>query len=807
MDHTDRNASASERASALLQQMTLPEKVAQLQGVLPHPLGAPHDITREKLDSHLGHGIGHLAGVGTAAGNAAGIAALVAEVQDYLREHTRLGIPAIVHNETLNGVSAEGFTSFPTPIGLAATWDPERVREMADLIRRQAVASGIRQGLAPVLDVSRDARWGRTHETYGEDPHLASAFGVAYVGGLQGASFDDGIIATAKHFVGYSMTEGGQNMAATQLGPRELRDVYAAPFEAAIRLAGLQSVMNSYSEIDGQPVATSREILTGLLRETLGFDGTVVSDYRSLYYIVNRQGIGTAESVGAAALHAGLDVELPAPFGFGETLLRQVEAGTVPMADLDLAVHRTLTHKFALGLFDNPFSPMERTALIELAESGRDLSRSLADESITLLKNTGALPLQAGTGTVAVVGPHADSVMAGFGNYTHPPFLETLRGILTGQSRMAGLEQTAQNTDPAAQEKMRARMAELAKLDPEAIARASYGAKTLVQALDDALPDTRMVTAPGTGVLDEEPADIAAAVAAAAEADVIVVAFGGRSAAFAGRATEGEGSDSATMKLPSNQVALIEALAALGKPLVGVVYLGKPYALAAVEHRFDALLTGYIPGPEGGAALADVLTGMVNPSGKLPFTVPRHVGQTPIFVGQKRGSGQRRNTAVDQFRGYVDLENTPLYPFGHGLSYTTFGYTDLQVTAPASDGHEITVSATVTNTGTAAGTEVAQLYVSAPGVVLTRPDRQLAGFARVSLEPGASARVTIRLDARQLGYTCEDGRFVVDPGRYGVAVGGSSEDPALTGEFELTAPRTVVETPHAHLSTAEVTAL
>lgn len=798
MTYTDASLTPHERATTLLSQMTVAEKVAQLVGVLPHPLGAPHDITREKLDAHLGHGIGHICNVGTAAGNAHGIAAFANEVQRYLRDHTRLGIPAILHNEALNGVTAEGFTSFPTAIGLAATWDPDKVGLMADLIRRQMTASGLRQALAPVLDVARDARWGRMHETYGEDVLLSSAFGVSYVRGLQGDDLTRGVIATAKHFLGYAMTEGGQNMAATHLGPRELYDVHAAPFEAAIRLAGLQSVMNSYSEIDGQPVATSREVLTDLLRGRMGFEGTVVSDYRSLFYIVNRQGVGDVASVGAAALRAGLDVELPAPFGYGAELIAGVERGDVPTADLDTAVHRTLTHKFALGLFENPFVDADPVVLAALSSSGRELSRAITDQAITLLKNDGALPLPSNASSVAVIGPHADSVMSGFANYSHPPFLETLKGILSGKSRMAGMEQALSNPDPAAQATMRAKMAELAQLDPEKIARESYGAKTLHQALVDLLPRATVTTAPGTGVLDDEPAEIAAAVDVAREADVVVLAIGGRSAAFAGRATEGEGSDSATIDLPSQQVALVKAVAALGKPVVAVMYMGKPYALSRIEPLVDAIITGYIPGPEGGSALASALVGETVPSGKLPFTVPRHVGQAPLYHSQKRGSGQRR-AAVDQFTGYVDLENTPLYPFGHGLSYTSFALSDLVLHEPVGGAFDLMIDVTITNTGTRAGDEVVQVYVSPPAYVLTRPERQLAAFARISLGIGETRRLHFDIDVRQFGYTCEDGRFVVDGGEYGIRVGQSSENLPLGGSFSIPRGRTVIRDPHAYL--------
>jgi beta-xylosidase len=392
--------------------------------------------------------------------------------------------------------------------------------------------------------------------------------------------------------------------------------------------------------------------------------------------------------------------------------------------------------------------------------------------------------------------------MAGFANYTHPPFLETLKGLLSGKSRMAGMEQALSNPNPQAQAHMRAKMEELARLDPEAIARESYGAKSLYGALQEALPQATVTTTPGTGVLDDEPSDIAAAVETAQAADVVILAVGGRSVAFAGRATEGEGSDAATIDLPSNQIALIEAVASLGKPVIAVIYMGKPYALTAIEPLVSAIVTGYIPGPEGGAALAGVMTGAVVPSGKLPFTIPRHVGQTPLYHSQKRGSGQRR-TDADQFKGYVDLENSPLYPFGYGLSYTSFAFRDLVLTPPKDLQSEFTVQATVQNTGELAGAEVVQVYVSPPSHTITRPERELGAFARVTLKPDEAVRLSFSIDMRQLGYTCEDGGFVVDPGEYRVRVGNSSEELPLSGSFTVEGDRTPVLTPHAFLPRIE----
>ncbi|HLV64590.1 MAG TPA: glycoside hydrolase family 3 protein, partial [Polyangiaceae bacterium] len=352
-----RSKSPRERADELLREMTLEEKAMQLTGVYPMALFGPEGPIREQLEAQLGRGIGHVSGLGTMGHKAPEVVAkTVNAIQRYLVTETRLGIPAIFHNEALNGVVSPGFTHFPTAIALAATWDPPAIQQMADLQRRQLRAVGLTQALSPVMDVARDARWGRVHETFGEDPYLVTAMSVAFTRGMQGDDLRQGVLATAKHFLGYAVTEGGQNMAATVATPRELRDVYARPFEAAIRLAGLGSVMASYSEWDGVPIHVSHEILTRLLRETLGFSGTVVSDYVGVSWAETRQRVAeSAERVAALALRAGMDVELPIAYAYGATLVKAVESGTVPMALLDESVRRVLRDKMALGLFDDPY--------------------------------------------------------------------------------------------------------------------------------------------------------------------------------------------------------------------------------------------------------------------------------------------------------------------------------------------------------------------------------------------------------------------------------------------------------------------
>ncbi len=403
--------------------MTREEKISQLSGVMHLSLIGAGGLDPARLALLLVEGIGHISAPGMFGAKAPPeLAKMTNSIQRFLVEETRLGIPAICHNEASNGVVAPGFTNFPTPIGLAATWNPALVEDLSALTARQMRSVGLHQALSPVLDVARDARWGRVHETFGEDPYPIAVLGVAFTRGLQGADLTTGVIATAKHFLGYGVREGGQNMAAVQVGTRELYDVFARPFAAAIREAGLRSVMNTYSEIDGVPSGVDRGLLTGLLRDRLGFEGVVVSDYATITTLVDRMLVAASpEEAGALALNAGIDIELPTVFGYGPHLQSATDRGLVTQEAVDAAVLRVLTAKYDLGLFDDPYVPEGAAALRTLAAQGHELSLELARQSITLLKNDDdALPLSRSVARIAVIGPHADSSMVGFPAYTHP---------------------------------------------------------------------------------------------------------------------------------------------------------------------------------------------------------------------------------------------------------------------------------------------------------------------------------------------------------------------------------------------------
>ena len=605
--------------------------------------------------------------------------------------------------------------------------------------------------------------------------------GVAFTRGMQGKDLREGVLASAKHFIGYAVTEAGQNMAATAIGPRELYDVYARPFEAAIRLAGLGSVMASYAEFEGVPIHVSPEVLTKLLRQRMGFSGTVVSDYVGVGWAQTRQRVAdTAEEIGALALAAGMDVELPMVHGYGQVLVKAVQSGKVSEAQLNESVRRVLRDKFALGLFDNPYVAEDPITLESLATDGRDLSQRLAAESVTLLKNEkGLLPLGRDVKNIAIIGPHADSAAIGFAAYTYPAALRMLQGMLGGgETSMAGVGDSGDSAWLPAEAKTALvnELKEYLKVDVADYVKRSYPAVSLAEAVRQLLPNSKVTLVAGTGVVPSEPTDIPAAVAAAKAADTVILYVGGR-AAWAGKdRTEGEGQDTANIDLPPQQVELITAVTAVGKPTVAVVAMGRPQGLAAVIDHLPAVLTAYYGGPRQGPAIADAIFGVTNPSGKLPYTLPRHVGQVPIHHAQKTGSGYRR-TKTDVHKGYLDMPSTPLFEFGHELSYTTFEYSPLTLASNTVDVNgDAHVSVTVKNTGKRRGVEVVQLYAADTATGVTLPAQQLVGFARLDLEPGASKTVTFDVPLSVLAYTGVSGDLVMEPGPVELSAGSSSDD-------------------------------
>ncbi len=755
-----------ERVADLLGQMTLDEKLAQLGSFWVYEVLDGIAFSPVKAQRLLAHGIGHVTRLGGASNvKPAQAAALANTIQKYLQDATRLKIPAIIHEECCAGYMAFGATVFPQAIGVASAWDPELVEEMTAVIRRQMRAAGAHHALAPVIDVTRDARWGRVEETFGEDPYLVARLGAAYIKGLQGPNLKTGIVATAKHFVGYGMSEGGMNWAPAHIPPRELREVYLYTFEAAIKEAGLASVMNAYHELDGVPCGASAELLTDILRGEWGFDGTVVSDYFAVKMLQEYHRLAADKAEAARlALEAGIDIELPSTDCYGAPLRAAVQEGHIREALVDRAVSRVLAQKFALGLFENPF--VDAGAVQFDTPTDRGLARRIAQKSIVLLKNAGdTLPLGPDVKKIAVIGPNADSTRHLFGDYSYPAHLETL------------LELKENNTFgmPVPDEVV---------LEQEVVPVIS-----ILEAIRRrAEPYAQVLYAPGCGVLDESRAGFAAAVEAARQADVAVLVMGDKSGLVDG-CTSGEARDRASLDLPGVQAELVRAVYDTGTPVVLVLVCGRPVTLGWMAQHIPAVLVAWFPGEEGGSAVADVLFGAVNPGGKLPISFPQTVGQIPVYYGHKP-SGGRSHWKGD----YVETSAKPLYPFGYGLSYTRFEYANLRVAPPqVRAGATVTVQADIANTGARAGDEVVQLYVNVKRASVTRPVKELKGFARLTLEPGETRTVTFELAVNQLAYLDRAMRRVIEPGPVEVMVAASADDVHLSGSFEIVGEAVPVE--------------
>jgi len=797
--YKDPSRPIAERVGNLIDRMTLEEKVAQLCGCWPFELLGRDGLDFERMKSRLVHGLGQvsrLAGMSTEPPGKT--AELVNAIQRYLIENTRLGIPAIVHEECLCGYQARQGTVFPQAIGLAATWDPDLVEKMTDIIRQQMVAVGARQALAPVLDITRDPRWGRTEETFGEDPYLVSAIGKAYVKGLQGQDLMEGVIATAKHFIGYGNSEGGLNWAPAHIPPRELYEVFARPFETAIREAGLASVMNAYNELDGVPCAVSKGLLTDFLRGQLGFQGLVVSDYMAIETACNYHRVAVnMQEAGIQAIRAGLDVELPAATAYG-LLVDAVRKGLIDIATIDTSVRRVLEAKLKLGLFEKPYVDRQRIPEVFASREGKETSRLLALESMTLLKNEGnILPLRKGVKSIAVIGPIADSVRCLLGDYNYVSFTEGIVGMIWSIAKDLKAD-PSQLGDFAAYHSA-AFKDYLEPPDEEAMTRRNYDMPSILEGIRAvAGKSAKVAHAKGCHLLGSDRSRFQEAIAAAKQADVAIVVLGGKSG-LDSTCTSGETRDSASLALPGVQQELLEAVHATGTPTVLVLVGGRPMAVTWAAEHVPAILQAWLPGQEGGLAVADVLFGNAVPGGKLPISVPRSEGQIPVYHYHKPSGGR------SQFSGnYVDLSTKPLYPFGFGLSYTTFEYSNLRLSKTKVDGSStIEISCDVKNVGAVAGDEVAQFYVHDREATITRPVQELAGFCRIPLNPAETQTVSFGLKISQLAFYNVDMEFVVEPGNIDVMVGSSSEDVRLRGDFEITGGVLKIAGPRPFLSEAK----
>ncbi len=776
--YRDPARSIGERVDDLLSQMTLDEKIAQLGSCWVYQLLNGLSFSADKASAILLHGIGQISRIGGSSdARPAESAVLANAIQKHLIENTRLGIPAVVHEECCSGYMARGATVFPQAIGVASTWEPDLVEAMADTIRTQMRSVGAHHALAPVLDVARDARWGRVEETFGEDPCLTARLGVAYIKGLQSSSLKQGIVATAKHFVGYAMSEGGMNWAPPHIGRREMREVYLFPFKAAVCEAKLASIMNAYHELDGIPCGISRELLAAILRQEWGFDGTVVSDYFAINTLAEYHHVARSKAEASRmALEAGVDIELPFTDCYGAPLREAIAQGEIPEILVDVSVRRVLNQKFALGLFENPYVDAGKVAF-DTAEQ-RQLARLIAQKSIVLLKNEGnLLPLSKQIGSIAVIGPNADSIRNLFGDYAYPAHRETL------------LEQEKQNNvfNQPLPDEVQSPDDFISSLSILAAIKAKIGS------------GVRIHYARGCDVLDGSVEGFAEAVEAARKAEIAVVVVGDK-AGLADDCTSGEARDRASLTLPGVQGQLVKAVYDTGTPVVLVLVNGRPVSLEWIADSVPAIVEAWFPSEEGANAIADVLFGDVNPGGKLPITFPRSVGQVPIFYAH-RPSGGRSHWKEH----YVETSAKPLYPFGHGLSYTHFQFGNLRIEpAVVQAGGVVTVQVDVRNTGNLAGDEVVQLYTHQDVPYVTRPVKELKGFKRVTLERRQSRTVTFRVAVNQLGYYDLNEDFVVEPGTVNLMVGSSSEDIHCVGSFEIAGETKAVRGAQVFFSSADV---
>jgi beta-glucosidase len=748
---------AAERAHALLARMTLEEKIAQLGSSWPGSEQAEGDVApmqethlrAESFADAVVDGLGHLTRVyGTTPVSPADGRARLDVLQAAVVDGNRWGIPAIAHEECLTGVTAWGATVYPTPLAWAASFDPATVRLMGARIGSDLRSLGVHQGLAPVLDVVRDYRWGRVEETMGEDPHVVAEIGTAYVEGVESA----GAVATPKHFAGYAASRGARNHAPVSIGPREFADVILPPFERALQTA--RSVMNSYTDVDGIPAAADANLFTSLLREQWGFEGTVVSDYWAIPFLHSMHRIAAdEEAAGILALRAGIDVELPHRMSF-LGLAEAVRAGEVPEALIDRAAERVLRQKIELALLDIADEPRREVDLDSPAN--RVIAGTLAERSIVLVKNGGVLPLAPSLRRVAVIGPTADDAACLFGCYSFPNHVlvhhpDTPLGIV---------------------------------------------APTYLDALFETLDDAEITAVAGTSVRGGETEGIAAAVATARDADVAIVFVGDRSGMF-GLGTSGEGCDVATLDLPGAQQQLVDAVLDSGTPVILVVSSGRPYALGRAVGEAAAIVQVFFPGQEGAGALADILIGRANPSGRLPVQIPtRHAPQPGTYLAPPLAL---------RSDGVSNLDPSPAFAFGHGLSYTRFERRIVDAdTSARTEADDVVLAVEVRNTGPVRGADVVQVYVSVADPSVVQPLRRLVAFHRVDLDAGQSAVVELRLPVETFAFTGIDLVRSVEPGPITLRVAASADDDGEARQIELVGERAPAPSPRRRFPSARV---
>jgi len=734
-DYKNPRLPVEQRVADLLKRMTLEEKVAQTQALwkMKSLIMDDHgNFSPQKAGAVLKYGMGQITRPSEQKGPRQ-MAEFTNAIQKWVMENTRLGIPVMFHEECLHGHAAPKGTSYPQPIALASSWDTDLVERIFSATAAEVRARGGQQALTPVLDLAREPRWGRAEETYGEDPYLVSRLGVACINGFQGRGpgVDKAhIFATAKHFAAHGQPEGGTNIAPANYSQRVLRDAFLVPFEAAITEAHAMSVMASYNEIDGVPSHANHWLLDDLLRKEWGFQGFIVSDYFAVAELEARHHVAASkEEAARQALEAGVDLELPDIDVYG-MLLKEINAGHISEATLDKTVARTLRAKFLAGLFDDPYVDPAYAEQITNNAEHQKLALEAAHKSIILLKNqNNLLPLdRAKIKTIAVIGPNAEKLH--LGGYSDNPG----RGV----SILQGIKDKAGN-------EIKVTFAEGCRITES---EADWNADKVVAA--DPLLNAKR---------------IAEAVPVARAADAVLLVLGENESTAREAWAENHLGDRDSLALLGQQDDLVKAILATGKPVVVLLMGGRALAINYIAENVPAILQGWYLGQEGGTAVADVLFGDVNPSGKLPVSVARSVGQLPIYYYQKPTAR----------RGYLFADNSPLFPFGYGLSYATFKYAEPRLaTNRVATGGQTTVSVAVTNTGKVAGDEIVEMYIRDQVSSVTRPVKELRGFQRLSLQPGETRTVTFAITPDKLWFWNRDMKRVVEPGLFDVMIGPNS---------------------------------
>lgn len=780
--YLNKECTSKERAKDLLSKLSIEEKIAQTYSIFPWK-NCDIEEMGDRTNEMSKYGVGSVSCLYVR--ELQSIEECVEyqrRIQSQIIERSPHNIPATFHMEGLCGGFIQGCISLPSGINRGAAWNPELEEKMGKIVSKQEKALGITQILAPVLDISRDSRMGRQGETYGEDPTLASALGVAFTKGIQEDTRVDGLKAesVAKHFMGFHNSLGGIHGAESLTPPRLLREIYGKPFQAAITEAGLRGVMPCYCTFDGEAASSSKRLLTGILRKEMKFDGIAVSDYNAISNEYNVQGLYESMSeAGLKSMEAGMDMEWPEQNAFSDELKEWFESGKADIGILDAAVERILEAKFRMGLFENPYSlDCEDIAKIFDNENDAKIIEKLTEQSIVLLKNDGALPISKEVKKIALIGPHAANPRSLFGGYTHISMEEAVHAVANSIAGIGDAKKDDSKCVPYIkgtniQSDETREFEDILKLiKPDCM--------SLMDALKDAGYD--IIYAHGYPVAGDDNSEFEEALSAIKEADLAVLTLGGKHGSCS-VATMGEGVDGTDINLPKCQDDFIVEAAKIGKPLIGIHFNGRPISSDIADGKLNGIIEAFNPSEFGAKALAKILTGEVNPSGKLPVSVAYNSGQIPVYYNHPNGSSYHQGESIG-FQDYMDMPHTPRYFFGYGLSYTEFEYSNLCLSKEEVSANEnLSISCEVKNVGKVKGTEIVQLYIKDVRSSLVRPCMELSGFARVELEPGQSKQVCFEIQPSIMAFLDLDMHWIIEKGEMEIMIGSSSNDIRLKSSF------------------------